>query len=186
MVVIGIAVVVTAMAIFQIVPALKNANTDTAARQMVDQIRQAREYSIENRRYVEIQFNTDVNGRTEIVTTQKNSQTANAGNDVVLNTVYLQQPATYCVCGMPDTPEAYGNSAAVYFGGTANGPGGSGANMWFESDGQLVSGVTLQPINGTVFLGVTNQMTLSRAITVLGTTGRVRSYRSTGSQWVAY
>ena len=46
----------------------------------------------------------------------------------------------------------------------------------FTTDGTLIdSGGT--PINGTVFLSIQNQPESARAVTVLGSTGRVRGYK---------
>jgi Tfp pilus assembly protein FimT len=179
MVVVLIVFIIAAMAIVQMKPTIAASRSDTAMDQVIDQLRQAREYSIDNRRYVAVTFQT-VGTQAQIVITQKNSQTANAGNDVVLSTVTLQYPVQFCVCSMPDTADGFGNGGAIYFEGASGGPAGG---MWFQSDGELVDGTSLQPINGTVFLGVTGSKNLSRAITVLGTTGRVRGYKSTGSAW---
>ena len=65
------------------------------------------------------------------------------------------------------------------FGGVIGGPN----TMMFQSDGTFVNaaGTTL---NGTVFMGVTGIPSTARAVTVLGTTGRIRSYRSAGAGWV--
>lgn len=173
---------IMAIAIIQINQSLNGSHADVATRQIVDQIRQAREYSVENRRYVQIQFLT-VSSQPEVVITQLNSLTANAGANKVLSTVPIQQPMTYCVCSMGDTPDAYGNGSGIYFESAANGPTGG---MLFQSDGELVDGTSYQPINGTVFLGITGKPAWSRAITILGTTGRVRAYRSTGANWVSF
>jgi hypothetical protein len=58
--------------------------------------------------------------------------------------------------------------------------------MLFQSDGELVDGATFQPINGTVFIGFPNQATASRAVTVLGATGRVRGWKLAKTQWVQF
>jgi type II secretory pathway pseudopilin PulG len=184
MVVCGIALTVMAIAILQMVPASNAAHVDTATREVIEQIRQAREYSIENRRYVQIQFNTDSSGRPQVVTTQKNSLTANAGADKVLSSVPFEGPVTYCVCTMSDTPDAYGNSSATYFYDSQT--SATATALYFQSDGELVDAANYEPINGTVFLGLGTNKTWSRAITVLGTTGRVRAYKSTGTAWVSF
>lgn len=178
-----LAFTIMAMAIIQINPSLNGSRSDVATREVIDQIRQAREYSIENRRYVQIQFTTTSSGQAQVVITQLNSLTANSGSNVVLSTTPVQSPVQYCVCSMPDTPDLYGNGSGIEFEGAANGPAGG---MEFQSDGELVDGTSLAPINGTVFLGITGQKSWSRAVTVLGTTGRVRAYRSTGSQWLSF
>ena len=56
--------------------------------------------------------------------------------------------------------------------------------MFFQADGTFVN-LSGAYVNGTVFLGDTNVVATARAVTVLGTTGRVRSYHITsgGSAW---
>jgi hypothetical protein len=58
--------------------------------------------------------------------------------------------------------------------------------MIFQSDGELVSAATLQPINGTVFLGVPGNPLSIRAITVLGSTGRVRGWKGADARWFQF
>jgi len=80
--------------------------------------------------------------------------------------------------GEPDSPDGFGNSGPIYFGGIAGGPP---AGMIYQSDGTFAINGAGTPINGTVFLGVPNQPTTARAITILGATGRVRSYHISGT-----
>jgi type II secretory pathway pseudopilin PulG len=185
MIVVSVSIVIVTMAILQLQPALATARSDTAMREVIDQLREAREYSIENRRYIQVTFPVVVvSGQTQyqIVMTQRNDLTTGAGAvDPVLSTVPIQSPVTFYVSPLlPDTPDAFGNTNAIYFGGVAGGPA---AGMLFQSDGELVAAVTYLPINGTVFLGVTGQTKLSRAVTVLGTTGRVRGWRAATGVW---
>lgn len=186
-VVVALIIIVSAMALVQMRPILADADLDTATRQVMDQIRQAREYSITNRRYVKIQFPTVAVGaalRYEVVLTQMDSLTTGAGTtNPVLSTVIIEAPAQYYSFGGIDTPDAYGNSAPIVFEGTSGGPVGG---MLFQSDGELVDGSTYQPINGTVFLGVPGTKTSARAITVLGATGRVRGWKGTGTLWTQF
>jgi type II secretory pathway pseudopilin PulG len=184
MIVIAVSIVIAAMAIIQLQPALSNARADSATRQMMDQLRQAREYAITNRRYVQITFPVVVvGGQTEyeIQMTVKNSLTAGAGADVAMEAVPIEPPMTfYLNPKAPDTPDAFGNANAIDFGGLAGGPP---AGMLFQSDGELVAAATYLPINGTVFMGVAAQPNLTRAVTVLGTTGRVRGWKYPSSGW---
>jgi hypothetical protein len=53
--------------------------------------------------------------------------------------------------------------------------------MVFQSDGEFLDGTTFLPINGTIFLGFPGQQSTARAVTVLGTTGRVRGWKSNGN-----
>ena len=172
---------IAAIALIQINPSLQSARSDNAMRIVLDQLRQAREYSITNRRYVQIAFST-VSSQPQIVITQWNTLTAGGGTtNPVLSTVYVPSPMQYTVVsGMPDTPDGFGNGAAIAFKieGTSTAPTG---NMLFQSDGELIDSVTNNPIDGTIFLGVTGNKSSARAVTVLGSTARVRGWRSTGA-----
>lgn len=188
MVVVAVMMVVFGMAIIQLRPTLADADMDAAMRQVLDQIRQAREYSIANRRYIQVQFKTVAAGpgnQYQVVTTQRNDLTSGAGGTKpVLSTVPIETPAQfYLVPGSPDTPDGFGNGAAITFENVANGPAGG---MLFQSDGELVDGNTFLPINGTVFLGNPGSSTSARAVTVLGATGRVRGWKGTGAVWVQF
>jgi len=176
--------VISATAIFMIQPSLQNAKCDAAMKQVVDQIRQAREYAITNRRYIQISFPT-VGNRPEVVITQMNTLTPGAGPvNQVLSTVIIEGPTVYYVMpGLPDTPDGYGNNGPIYFEGIINGPVGG---MLFQSDGELVDGTTFLPINGSVFMGIAGQKTSARSVTVLGTTGRVHAWKSAGAAWTQF
>jgi type II secretory pathway pseudopilin PulG len=187
MVVIGLIMTIAAIAVIQLPASLQNARTDTAMREVVDQLRQAREYSIANRRYVQITFPV-VAGQYEVQMTQMDTCTAGAGGaNPILSTVPIQVPMQYFVfAALGDTPDGYGNAAAIYFGNANGGPLGG---MYFQSDGELgtLTGcANFQAINGTVFLGVPGNATTARAVTVLGTTGRVRGWKHSGAAWVQF
>ena len=77
--------------------------------------------------------------------------------------------------GLPDTPDAFGMHASVDFG--------SATKVRFNTDGSLIdqSGGIL---NGTLVLAFNNVPLSARAVTILGSTGRVRGYRWNGKAWV--
>jgi hypothetical protein len=54
--------------------------------------------------------------------------------------------------------------------------------MKFTPEGTFVDELG-QTLNGTVFVALANDTLSCRAITILGSTGRVRAYRWDGSQW---
>jgi Tfp pilus assembly protein FimT len=181
-----IIITIAGMAYFSLMTPLRGAQSDAAMREVLDQLRQAREYSIVNRRYVQVTFPTSSIGQPQVQITQRNSLTTteNAGSDVVLSVVPLQSPIVFTlVSGMTDTPDGFGNAYAIEFEGLNGLPTGG---MMFQSDGELVDGSTFLPISGTVFLGVVGNKALARAVTVLGTTGRVRGWRSNGTAWVQF
>jgi Tfp pilus assembly protein FimT len=177
-----IVAIICAIALTQMIPALQSSRSDNAMRIVLDQLRQAREYSITNRRYVQVTFPV-VGGQSEIVLTQMNVSpwAKNAGTtNTVLSTVYIPSPLQYAVVsGMPDTPDKYGNSSATSFviEGTSTAAAGP---MFFQSDGELIDSATLSTADGTVFLGVPGNPSSARAVTVMGATGRVRGWRSSG------
>jgi prepilin-type N-terminal cleavage/methylation domain-containing protein len=186
MVVVLIILIIAAGAIIQLPATLQNSQADSALREVVEQMRQAREYAIANRRYVQITFPIVVAGGTtyyEVQLTQMNTLTLGAGAvNNILSTVPIQaQMQFFVVPGYPDTPDAYGNAGPIVFGGVINGPVGG---MLFQSDGELVNGTTYLPINGSIFMGVPLQTNTARAVTVMGTSGRVRGWKPTGPGWV--
>ena len=98
-VVVMLILIISAMALIAYLPTLQDVRFDTAMRQVLDQLRQAREYALTNRRYVQITFPTVViAGKTyyEVTLLQRNDLTAGAGAvNQVLSTVPIQYPAQY-------------------------------------------------------------------------------------------
>jgi prepilin-type N-terminal cleavage/methylation domain-containing protein len=181
--VVSIILIISAIAIVSMPTSLQNARSDVAVRQLVDQLRQAREYSIANRRYVQVSFAT-VGTQARVIITQMNALTPGAGANVVLSTVPIQTPMQFTVfAAKGDTPDGYGNANAIEINGINGGPP---AGMYFQSDGQFVAAATYLPINGTVFLGVPLNLSTARAVTVMGTTGRVRGWLGGGPTWVQF
>jgi prepilin-type N-terminal cleavage/methylation domain-containing protein len=175
MVVLTIIFVVSAIAIPMLTTNLQQARVDAEMREVVDTLRQAREYSIANRRYVQISFPAN----NQIQLTQMNNLTPGAGGaNPVLTTLTLAPPLVFNLDGMPDTPDAYGNANAIEINGINGGPP---AGMYFQSDGQFVAAATYLPINGSLFMGYPGQKSTARAVTILGTTGRVRGWKSSGN-----
>jgi prepilin-type N-terminal cleavage/methylation domain-containing protein len=188
-VVIGIILILSAMAIYQIGPALSGEHADSAMRQVVEQLRSARELAITNRRWVQVSFPLVVNGGVtdyQVQTTIRNSLTTGAGADVALTPVAIQRPMTFLLFAAPvtDTPDAFGNAGAIEFGSVVGGPVGG---MLFDGNGQLVNGTTFIAMNGgTVFMGVAGHPETARAVTVMGTTGRIRGWSWNGTTWFQF
>lgn len=189
-VVVMLILIISAMAIIAYLPTLQDARFDTAMREVMDQLRQAREYAITNRRYVQITFPTVASPsgpQYEVVLTQRDDLTAGGGAiNPILSATPIQFPAQFILVMGIDTPDGFCKgvpAAPVVFGTVANGPVGG---MLFQSDGELVSGATFQPIDGTVFLGQPGRLTSARAITVLGGTGRVHGWKGTGTAWFRF
>jgi Tfp pilus assembly protein FimT len=162
-----LATVMAGAAILTMGEILSRVQADEAMNQTVAQLRGAREEAFARRRNVEVRFIGD----TQI---QLIRQDRPAGT-TVLSTVTLRNGSAFRLYGgLPDTPDGFGNSSAVDFGGSAR--------LLFLSDGTLVD-TQGNPLNGSVYLGMAGRPETARAVTILGATGRVRNYRWTGNEW---
>ena len=178
-VVIAISLVIGGIAIVQAQPALMQIHANNAKDEVQGALRQARETAISDRRDVQVEFVVNPPGNPS----GSYVRLTRLGGLCCANTVILLMPISNSVIfttfpGEPDSPDGFGNGGAIYFGGVAGGPP---AGMMYQSDGTFVGVGTGLSINGTVFLGVPGQPTTARAITVLGATGRVRSYHISGT-----
>lgn len=164
----GILSAITLIQIGQAQPALKG---DGALRTVIAQMNIARERSITERRVIEVAF---VNGNV-IRLTRRNVPASNG--TTVIAQVPIEGGAEFVLTpGLPDTPDQFGNGAAVSFG--------SATTVAFTSDGTFISN-SGTPVNGTVFLrmrGMSDRS--SRAVTVMGNTGTIRGYKWDGRRWV--
>jgi prepilin-type N-terminal cleavage/methylation domain-containing protein len=177
--VIAITLIIAAMAVPKLQPMIQEQRANAGVNQVVGQLRQAREFSISQRRGVQVVFDT---GAQTVTLIEKNSLVNGAGPDVVLSTLALEGTVIFTTFpGVPDTPDNFGNAGAVEFEGIVGGPT---TGMMFLSDGTFVDMGTGVPINGSVFMGVSKIDTSARAVTILGATGRVRPYRSTPFGWI--
>jgi prepilin-type N-terminal cleavage/methylation domain-containing protein len=163
--------IVLAMAIMNFGHLLPNANANSAMDQMLYKLRSAREQAIAHRRNVQVQFV----GNNQITITELWL----TGTAPPPNTYTFEGGAQYVTfTGVPDTPMAFGNTSPIYFEGLSGGP----PIMQFTTNGSFIDGGNTL-VNGTVFLGLPGQTSTARAVTILGSTGRVREYHWDGTQW---
>lgn len=165
--VMGLLVTLSGMAILQINASNPGLKGDGAMRVVLAQLNQARESAITQRRYVRVVFTPP--NLVQVLREDTTSTTT------VLSSVLLEGGAAFSLMtGLPDSPDAFGNSTAIAFG--------SVTNVKFSPEGTLVNqdGATA---NGTAFLAIPQQKLSARAITILGSTGRIRGYRWIGAQW---
>jgi Tfp pilus assembly protein FimT len=168
LVLLALVMVLSAMAGLQVIQARPVLEGDSAMRVVLAQVRLAREQAISQRRFVEVAFIPDAVVRTVREDVPGPSKT-------ILGTVGVERGFTFqLVNRVPDTPDGFGNPAAVSFG--------TASTIRFTPDGTLVNenGATL---NGSVFLARAGEARSARAITVLGATGRIRAYRWNGRAW---
>ena len=170
MIVTAVMGIVTGIAVVTISSSRQGLNGDGAMRTVLSQMNSAREQAITQRRNMRLTF-TGTNS-IQIVREEVPGPTL-----TTITSVPFEGGVQFLtVTGLPDTPEAFGNSTATYFG--------AATEIKFAPDGTLVdqNGNT---VNGTVFVAIAGQTLSARAVTIFGSTGRVRAYRWDGRAWMA-
>jgi prepilin-type N-terminal cleavage/methylation domain-containing protein len=172
MMVVGVMGVLTGVAVVQIGASRPGALGDGAMRVVLSQLNTARELAITQRRNMRLVF--DQGSRVQIIREEVPGPTL-----TTISTVLLEGTLQFVlVSGLPDTPDTFGNSTATTFT-TAT---GTPPEVKFTPNGTFVNqaGATL---NGSVFVALPNQALSARAVTVFGSTGRIRGYRWNGRSW---
>jgi prepilin-type N-terminal cleavage/methylation domain-containing protein len=157
------------MAIFQIGSARPAFVADGAMRTVIGQLNLARETAVAQRRQVDVICDEDKQVLRLI------RRDLPEGTTLLAETPF-EGGVRY---GLPDslpldTPDTFGKGTPVDFG--------AAQSISFNSDGMLIDGGG-SPINGTIFLMLPKQTLSLRAVTVLGSIGRVRGYRWNGVAW---
>ena len=155
------------MSVLQIGASRASIRGDGAMRIVISEMRSAREMAIGQRRYMRVVLtNPD---KIQIVREEVPGPAT-----TVISTTRLEGGPIFQLMGLDDTPDAFGKASPMDFG--------TATNIKFTPDGTLVNqnGVTL---NGTVFMGILPDVRSARAVTVLGSTGRIRGYRFDGRNW---
>jgi Tfp pilus assembly protein FimT len=171
LVTVGIMGTIAAMAAVQIGIARPSYKGDGAMRQVIAQLNIARELAITQRRFVQVAFTAG----NEVQITREDIP----NGTTVIQTVPIEGGIRFgLTAGVPDTPDNFGNAAAVSFG--------AATQLRFTTDGTLVD-ENANPISGSVFLNWPGtgqgQERAARAVTILGSTGRIRGYRWDGRNW---
>jgi prepilin-type N-terminal cleavage/methylation domain-containing protein len=167
MVVMAISVTVLSLSLGGFSSALDTVRGDASMNKVLWQLKLARETAINQRRSVEVRF-TPPNFMAVVRRNIPNGET-------VVSTAVLEHSTSFVVFpAFPDTPDGFGNAAAIDFGGAAA--------VMFNAEGQLVD-ETGALTNGTIFIGRIGAPLTARALTVFGPTSSIRTFRWNGSQW---
>ena len=181
--------VVAGMAIMSTMSSTYASKANNAMDQVVTTLRTARQTAVTKRRNVLLTF-TAPNEITMVVQTLPGEAPAAPIAPIYLNDNAGAGCSFYVYPGLPDSPMGFGNSSALNFAPASGGT--AGLAILFSTSGTLVgttatSGYNVvgnsNPVNASIFIGIPGQKNSARAITVLGGTGRVRSYSWTGSTW---
>jgi Tfp pilus assembly protein FimT len=183
--VLGIMGVVTGMAVVQISTSRPAALGDGGMRVVLGQMNAAREAAITQRRNMRVTFTN--NNKVEIIREEPAGVTPST---TTIASVLMEGGLRFTtVTNVGDTPDLFcgGSITAVSFP-TAT---GTPPEVKFKPDGSFVNQAGAI-VNGTVFVALPNQIAVAggsngvmsaRAVTVLGSTGRVRGYRFDGRSW---
>jgi type II secretory pathway pseudopilin PulG len=188
-VVVGLAFTVMCFAVMNTVNSTANSRANSAMDSVVSQLRQARELAIAKRRNVQVQFTAPNQMQTTILTLP-GEPIPPAFPVVKLNDGAAGGLNFYLFPTLPDTPMNFGNSTPI----NLQQPTGGGAwTVMFSTSGSfcgtaqsaanLYQATTNNPVNASIFLGVSGKINTARAVTIFGATGRVRSYNWSGSSW---
>jgi len=168
---VGVLMVGGGIAVMNISGALRGAHVETAYQNTLDQLRFARQVAIDKRTVCRVDFAAP--GTISV------TQAFADGTPVTTETITLPPDVQYTiVTGMPTppaaTPDNLGNgNVAIDFDRVA---GGSGTTIFFQPDGSALDAAG-RPNDGVIYVARPNELNSARAITLLGTTGRIRGWR---------
>ena len=140
---------------------------DSNLRILERQMKLARDTAIAQRRSVEVQFVPP----NQLFVIRRDLP---AGTTMLQSAVLENNTTFVRFVGVPDTPDSFGGGGAINLN---NAP-----IVMFTSDGMFVDGAGT-PVNGTIYIGQVGKNVTQRAVTVFGSTARIRTYRWNGSQW---
>ncbi len=183
---------VAAIAIFQLRPTWQDQQAYAGMDQVKTTLRQARETAVAQRRSIVVKFVSAGTAPCNGVGTSNcielfqmvvsgSPPTATQASSPYL-TISIENNVSFgTYAGETDTPDQFGipGSGGIMFNSISGGPTNG---MMFQSNGTFTDG-SGNPINGTVFLIASGVNNAARAVTVMGNTGRIRSYRNNTSGW---
>src|SRR5580658_6128797 len=182
-VVVAVMGILASMAIMSTLSSTYNSKANDAMYQVITQLRTARQMAVTKRRNVLVTF-TAPNEIQLTVETLAGEPPATPIAPIYLNDAVPGGSTFYVYPGLPDTPMGFGNANALNFSPASGGT--VGLAVMYSTSGSFVgstgssSGYNTawnnNPVNATIFTGIAGQPNTARAITVMGSTGRVRSY----------
>jgi prepilin-type N-terminal cleavage/methylation domain-containing protein len=181
MIVVSILLVTASFAILGMGPMVKQSRVDNAYNATLTTIRQAHDQAAAERRVYVVTFDNTVSPNT--VTISQNA-TMVAGGTLVLKTTLPPDVTFHIEPGIPNTPLGTCPTPDGFGSGTKaidfdQGVGGGGAiSIYFYPDGSGHDAALNGAINsGVVYMARPGELYSSRAVTVWGTTGRIRGWR---------
>ena len=185
---------VAAIAVLQLRPTWQDQQANAGMDDVKSTLRQARETAVAQRRSIVVKFVNSApsgycpsGGTNNCIELYQMVVSGSPPTATMASSPYLTEAIEGTVSfgtysGETDTPDGFGipSSGGIEFNGLSGGPS---SGMMFQSDGTFTDG-SGNPINGTVFMVVSGVNNSARAVTILGNTGRIRSFRNTVSGWM--
>jgi prepilin-type N-terminal cleavage/methylation domain-containing protein len=172
-VVVAVVFIAAGIAVFNVMPAVRNARVDRAHQTVMQEMKQARQAALDERRVHIVTFEDPRTVRVERVEL--------GGAITELHTVDLPADISFrAELGLPTgaPPDGFGDgSLAVDFNG--------GNQIFFQPDGSALDAAGLA-CNGVVYIARPEELHSSRAVTVFAMTGRIRGWRLGGDDESLY
>ncbi|MBZ5513033.1 MAG: hypothetical protein LAN70_17945 [Acidobacteriia bacterium] len=175
--VIAIVLIITAGALIQFTPVLKSARAENALQTTLGQVRNARGLAIDQRRKYRLSF---LASRTIQLDQVVVDPATNIQSFLFVSTIDLPVDTEFiAITGIPTsgsgtTPDSLPTTgAAIDFDLDF---GGGGTQIFFQPDGRALDSAN-RLNNGVVYVARPGELMSSRAVSVLGATGRVKGWR---------
>ena len=169
----AIIIMITAGSVLSLQPVLKNQHVMNAYNQTLMTMRRARDQAGADMRVYVVSF-----AAPGTITVTQNSTTG----PVLITTVLPQDVTFHLEPGLPNsptvqptTPDGFGTAAFPIDFDQGIGPGGSNV-IYFQPDGTALD-INGNINNGVVYMARVGDLKSTRAITLWGTTGRIRGWR---------
>jgi prepilin-type N-terminal cleavage/methylation domain-containing protein len=186
-VVVTIVLIVSASALVNIVPSLKNSKSNSALELVMGELRRAHERAVDERRIYRVTFVAPQTIQVEVGQVGNIATTISGSSPTF---VQAQGPLTLpagtqfiVVPGVPTsaaaTPDGFGSGVNAIDFDIEN--GGAGTQIYFQPDGRALDGAN-RLNDGVAYIAEPNNLYSSRAVSLFGSTGRVKGWylRSTG------
>jgi prepilin-type N-terminal cleavage/methylation domain-containing protein len=175
LVVVAIVGILAAVAIGVMPNVIGMAKAESGAQQLGAFLNRYREQAISRRRNIEIEF-VAPNVVRSLERAIPNPPAVTPA-PTLLETMVLEggiEFTQFAEVGV-DTPDAFGDAAAINLGGASP--------VLFTSEGSFTD-VNGDPINASIFLGAPARPDTANAVNIIGATAAVRLWRYDGSRWV--
>ena len=175
--VIAVVLIITGMALVQFLPTMKSSRAENALQTTLSQVRNARGLAIDQRSKYRLTF---VAPRTIQLDRGVLDQVTHILSYAFVSTIDLPNDTQFIAIsgiptsgnGTPDSLPTFGNPIDF---GVDYGTGG-GKELYFQPDGRVLDGAN-RLNNGVVYIARPGELMSSRAVSVLGATGRVKGWR---------